>query len=74
MEEEKKDNKGLKIILILFLVLCLVGSGIFIYKRTYVGEKKEEKQAEKIEIPNLANILKMLPIKIVDSNYSSYKV
>lgn len=46
MEEEKKDNKGLKIGLILFLVLCLIGSCVFIYKRTYVGTNKEKEKKE----------------------------
>lgn len=75
MEEEKKDSKGLKIGLILFLVLCLIGSGIFIYKRTYVGIKKEEtKEEEKVEIPNIENILKMIPVKTENANYIGYKV
>ena len=73
MEEEKKDNKGLKITLILILVLCLFGSGLFIYKRIYV-EKNEEKQEKKVEIPNLSNILKMIPVKRENAKYIGYKV
>ena len=34
--EEKKNNKGLIIVLIMFLIICLAGSGYFIYKMVYV--------------------------------------
>ena len=75
MEEEKKDSKGLKIGFVLFLVLCLIGSCVFIYKRIYVGTTKEEvKEEEKVEIPNIINILKMIPVKLDNGEYSSYKV
>lgn len=36
--EEKKNNKGLIILLIVFLVICLIGTGYFVYKMIYVGE------------------------------------
>ncbi len=73
--EEKKSNKGLYIILIIFLVLCLIGSLAFIYKRIYVEPVNEtEKEEEKIEIPNLLNILKMIPVKLDNGNYVGYKV
>ena len=49
MEEEKKDNKGLKIILIFVLVVCLVGSCIFIYNRIYIGTNKEEEKKEEFQ-------------------------
>lgn len=42
MEEEKKDNKGLKIAIIIFLIICLIGILYFMFKMTYVGDKKEE--------------------------------
>ena len=72
--EEEKSKKGLYIGLIIFLLLCLVGSGFFIYKRIYVEEVKEETKEEIVEIPNLANILKMIPVKRDNANYIGYKV
>ena len=77
MEEEKSKN-GLYIVIIIFLVLCLIGSGFFIYKRIYQEpvkeEPKQEEKNEKIEIPNLSNILKMIPVKRESANYIGYKV
>ncbi len=74
--EEEKSKKGLYIGLIIFLLLCLVGTGFFIYKRTYMEpmKKEETKEEEKVEIPNLANILKMIPVKRENANYIGYKV
>ena len=74
--EEEKSKKGLYIGLIIFLLLCLVGSGLFIYKRIYMEpmKKEETKEEEKVEIPNLANILRMIPVKRENANYIGYKV
>ena len=44
--EEEKSKKGLYIGLIIFLLLCLVGSGLFIYKRTYMEPMKKEETKE----------------------------
>ncbi len=74
--EEEKSKKGLYIAIIIFLVLCLAGSGFFIYKRIYIEptKKEETKKEEKVEIPNLDNILKMIPVKRENANYIGYKV
>ena len=40
--EEEKSKKGLYIGLIIFLLLCLVGSGFFIYKRIYADPVKDD--------------------------------
>lgn len=74
--EEEKSKKGLYVVLILFLLLCLAGTGFFIYKRTYMEPMKKEElnEAEKVEIPNLANILKMIPVKLDNGNYIGYSV
>lgn len=76
--EEEKSKKGLYIGIIIFLVLCLAGSGFFIYKRIYQEPKKEEpkqeEKNEKIEIPNLSNILKMIPVKLDNDEYVGYNV
>ena len=75
MEEEKKDKKGLKIALIIFLVLCLIATGYFVYKIIYVEKNKEESSLiDKVEIPNLQAILTMIPVKLTNGAYSSYKV
>ena len=72
--EEEKSKKGLYLFIIIFLVLCLAGSGFFIYKRIYQEpikeEPKQEEKVEKIEIPNLNNILSMIPVKLDNSSYS----
>lgn len=52
MEEEKKNNKGLMVGIILFLVICLISIFYFMFKMTYVGnkttnEKTEQTQTEK---------------------------
>ena len=44
--EEEKSKKGLYIGLILFLLLCLAGTGFFIYKRTYMEPMKKEETKE----------------------------
>ena len=53
--EEEKSKKGLYLFIIIFLLLCLGGSGFFIYKRIYQEPKKEEpKQEENIMTDNEA--------------------
>lgn len=47
MEEEKKDNKGLKVGIIIFLTICLIGIFYFMFKMTYVGDKKKEDNTPK---------------------------
>lgn len=42
MEEEKKNNKGLMVGIIIFLIICLVAIFYFMFKMTYVGEKKSQ--------------------------------
>ena len=42
MEEEKKDSKGLKVGIIIFLIICLIGIFYFMFKMTYVGDKKKD--------------------------------
>lgn len=52
MEEEKKDNKGLKVGIIIFLIICLIGILYFMFKMTYVGDKntpEENNNAETTE-------------------------
>ena len=39
MEEEKKNNKGLMVGIIIFLIICLVAIFYFMFKMTYVGDK-----------------------------------
>ena len=39
MEEEKKNNKGLMVGIIIFLVICLIAIFYFMFKMTYVGNK-----------------------------------
>ena len=64
MEEEKKNNKGIIIGIIIFLVLCLIAIIYFIFKNVYVGpnntpselnetetnDTSEEKQVEFTEL------------------------
>ena len=42
MEEEKKNNKGLMVGIIIFLIICLVAIFYFMFKMTYVGSSKSE--------------------------------
>ena len=49
MEEEKKDNKGLKVGIIIFLIICLIGIFYFMFKMTYVGEKKTPEENNNAE-------------------------
>ena len=53
--EEVKSKNGLYLFIIIFLLICLGGSGFFIYKRIYQEPKKEEpKQEENIMTDNEA--------------------
>ena len=69
--EEKKNNKGLIIGLIIFLIVCLIGSGYFVYKIIYIdnnnsneienddivqiNEKKDEQNIED-QIDTFSNV------------------
>ena len=44
MEEEKKNNKGLMVGIIIFLIICLVAIFYFMFKMTYVGNKSSNEE------------------------------
>lgn len=67
MEEEKKNNKGLKVVIIIFLIICLIGILYFMFKMTYVGDKKkEENQMEDITEPTTGNINELTAISLIE--------
>lgn len=49
MEEEKKNNKGLMVGIILFLVICLISIFYFMFKMTYVGNKTTNEKTEQTQ-------------------------
>ena len=81
--EEKKNNKVLMIGLIIFLIICLILVFYFMFKMVYKepsnNSTNEQSNTEtsdknKIEIKNLDEILKLIPIKLNNGIFSSYKV
>lgn len=50
MEEEKKNNKGLKVGIIIFLVMCLIAAIYFIFKNVYVGPNNTPSEPKETEI------------------------
>ena len=49
MEEEKKNNKGLMIGIIIFLIIGLIAIFYFMFKMTYVGNKTSNDEKEQIQ-------------------------
>lgn len=54
MEEEKKNNKGLMVGIIIFLIICLVAIFYFMFKMTYVGSSKSSNEEKKEETADTA--------------------
>ena len=53
MEEDKKNNKGLMVGIIIFLIICLIAIFYFMFKMTYVGNKKNTIQEnEQVDTKN----------------------
>jgi len=73
--EEEKSKRGLYVGLIIFLVLCLIGTGYFIYRRIQIEPKDEivnDKNNQKELV--LDKILPLIPVKKVNANYTSYQI
>ena len=81
MEEEKKNNKGLIIVIVIILSLCLIVSIYFIYMMISSNNDSNNNQSkenivDKISLTSdeIDNILNLVPVKTVSSNFVGFNV